>query len=29
MRERVLNQPNTITLLRLTAVPMVAWLILQ
>ena len=29
MRERVFNLPNTITLLRLAAVPVVAWLILQ
>ena len=29
MRERVLNLPNLITLLRLAAVPAVAWLILQ
>lgn len=29
MRERVLNLPNLITLLRLAAVPGVAWLILQ
>ena len=29
MRERVLNLPNIITLLRLAAVPVVAWLILQ
>ncbi len=29
MRERVFNLPNVITLLRLAAVPMVAWLILQ
>lgn len=29
MRERVLNLPNIITLLRLAAVPVIAWLILQ
>jgi len=29
MRERVFNLPNVITLLRLAAVPVVAWLILQ
>ena len=29
MRERVVNLPNVITLLRLAAVPVVAWLILQ
>lgn len=29
MRERVLNLPNLVTLLRLAAVPAVAWLILQ
>ena len=29
MRERVINLPNVITLLRLLAVPVVAWLILQ
>lgn len=29
MRERVLNLPNIISLLRLVAVPVVAWLILQ